>query len=408
MLVLGLVALASVGWWGWDWYRVRREWREAEDAIQRREFAVAASHMDRYRELRPDDPAGWFLSARTARRRGHFADATRYLETCEKLGGVTDSTRLERDLLRVQQGELGAIDVHLRATVGPDHPEVLLVLEALARGYLTAERWADARQACELWRALEPDHPWPWLWAGRISERMVQIEQAGEFYRRALELDPEDRDTRVALARVLVWQRQPVAAVEHYEWVLARTPDDAEALLGLARCRIEQGRANEAVPLLERVLNHEPDSIAAQYLRGKAAMELRDASGAEGWLRRAFRTDPNDAEILHLLVLCLRAQGKNAEADTLGSQLENLQRDLRRLAELRRLITPKLADSEPCHEAGVIALRLGRTKEGINLLHEALRRKGDHRPTHAALAEFYRKAGQPGLADYHQKLAGTP
>ena len=407
-MLLGAGALAAFGYWRWDQYQARRTWEDAEQAITRRDLPSAAAHLDRFVAIRPEDPAGWFQAARTARRRGKFSDAKRYLAECEKLGGSVDAIRLERDLLLVQQGVIGETDARLRATVNPDHPDVRLVLEALARGYILNERWADARQACELWRALEPDAPWAWLWGGWVSERMVQVEQAEEFYRRALELAPDDRDARVAFARVQVRQRNPAAAAPHYEWVLARDPDDAEALLGLAQCRIEGGRVQDAVPLIERVLTREPTSNLAMSLRGRAAMEGGDPAGAERWLRQAFRAEPGDAEALHLLVLSLRAQKKDEEAGQFAGRLEALQKDLRRLTELTRMIGPQLAEAGPCYEAGVIALRIGRTQQGLNLLQDALRRKGDHRPTHAALAAHYRQLGRLDLAEVHQSLAEKP
>jgi predicted Zn-dependent protease len=285
---------------------------------------------------------------------------------------------------------------------------VRYVLEALARGYMLAERWADARQACALWRAVEPDAPWAWLWGGWVSERMVQVEQAEEFYRRAFELAPDDRDVRVAFARVQLRQRDPAAAVPHYEWVLARDPDDVEALLGLAQCRIEGGRVPDAIPLIDRALDREPTSNLARLLRGRAAMESGDPAGAERWLRQVVEADPAEAEALHLLVLALRAQRKDDEAGPLARRLESLQQDLRRLTELTRMIGSPLAEAGPSHEAGVIALRIGRTEQGLNFMHDALRRKGDHRPTHKALATHYRQSGRLDLAEVHQALAEKP
>jgi Flp pilus assembly protein TadD len=88
--------------------------------------------------------------------------------------------------------------------------------------------------------------------------------------------------------------------------------------------------------------------------------------------------------------------------------LESLQKDLRRLTELIRMISPQLADAGPCHEAGVIALRIGRTQQGLHLFQEALQRKGDHRPTHAALVAYYRQLGRLDLAEVHQSLADKP
>jgi tetratricopeptide (TPR) repeat protein len=104
-------------------------------------------------------------------------------------------------------------------------------------------------------------------------------------------------------------------------------------------------------------------------------------------------------------VQSLRAQGKNEEAGQLDQKLADLQKDLKRLNELLRMIGPQLADSGPCYEAGVIALRVGRKEQGRNLLEDALRRKGDHRPVHRALAGYYRESGELEKAEVQEALA---
>lgn len=408
MLIVVGGSIAIISHWQYQRHQARRAWSDAEQSLARHDLPAAASHLHAYLELRPDDQAAWFQAARTARRRGLFADAKHDLLEYERLGGEDGSIRLERDLLLVQQGLMGGIDTHLRSTVDPDHPDAKYVLEALARGYLVVERWADARQACELWRAIEPDAFWPWLWGGWISERMVQLEQASEFYRKAFELNPDDRDVRVSMARLLVRQRNPAAAIVHYRWVLERAPEDSDGLLGLAQCRIELGSPGEALAPIERVMRREPTAQLALKLRGRVAMESGDLEGAERWLRQAVQGDPSDAEALHLFVLSLRGLHRNAEADEFGGRLEKLREDLRRLTELMKRIGPHMTEITPCHEAGVIALRIGRTQQGLNLLTEALRLKGDHRPTHAALAAHFRGAGKPETARYHQTLAETP
>ncbi|HSQ58191.1 MAG TPA: hypothetical protein VLM40_20875, partial [Gemmata sp.] len=79
------------GYWGWDAYRARKAWREADAAARSRDFPTAAARIERYTALRPDDPAGWFLAARTARRDGRFEDASRFLAKSEKLGMAAQS-----------------------------------------------------------------------------------------------------------------------------------------------------------------------------------------------------------------------------------------------------------------------------------------------------------------------------
>jgi tetratricopeptide (TPR) repeat protein len=406
-LAVAVAGLAGAGAWLWHDLRVRGEWRQAEAALQRLDLAAAAAHLDRYLERRPGDAAAWFLAARTARRLGRYPEAERCLTRCQQLGGVTAATRLEWDLLRVQQGDLGGTDTRLRLTVAPDHPDAPLVLEALARGYLVCGRLNDVVEACDLWASRQPDHPWPWLWRGDVFGRLGNYHQALADYRRALESAPEDRDVRLALGGLLARRREPGAAAEQFEYLLGRSPDDGEALLGLAACRIEQGRPEDAVPLVERVLSGGAPPARALFLRGKAALEQRDAAGAVGWLNRAVEAAPDEPESLHLLTLALRADGRHDEADRLVPRLEALRRDVARLNELVRAAARDPDDARTRHEAGVLALRIGRADEGVRWLRAALRARGDHRATHAALAEHYRRLGDP-RADLHRRLAETP
>src|SRR5262249_6071479 len=157
--------------------------------------------------------------------------------------------------------------------------------------------------------------------------------------------------------------------------------------------RIEQGRPDDALPLVERVLATAPPPARALFLRGKAALDRRDAAGAVSWLTRAVEAAPDDPAALHLPTLALRADGRHEEADRLTPRLEALRRDVARLNELVREAARAPEDARPRHEAGVLALRIGRTDEGVRWLRAALRARGDHRATHAALAEHYGRLG---------------
>jgi tetratricopeptide (TPR) repeat protein len=403
-LLVGLSLAAAALSYAW-WRGV--EGRRAEEALRRFDLAAAADHLERHLQRRPDDTAALFLAARTARRLGRHADAERLLSRYQEVEGVTDATRLEWDLLRIQQGDVGEIDMRLRRTVAPNHPDAPLVLEALARGYLKTDRLRDALEACDLWASRQPEHPWPWLWRGTIFEQLANYQQALADYRKAVENAPDDREARLALATGLARSRQPAEAAEHFESLLARDPDDAEALLGLADCRIEQGQPEETAALADRVLVKSPHSARALYLRGRAARELHEAAAAESWLAEAVRQAPDDPEPLYQLTLVLRGQGKDTEADRLTTRLEQVRRDQARLRELVRAMARAPDEAGPRHEAGVVALRLGRYDDGVRWLLSALRARGDHRPTHAALAGHFERLGDP-RAEHHRQLARAP
>jgi len=405
LVILGLVPVAQ-----WLWYKNRVDalWRQAESSLSTHDLASAARYLDCYLEERPNDARGWFLAARTARRLQRLAEAERYLERCQQLLGVTDATRLEWDLLRIVQGDVGAIDLRLRASITPEHPDAQLVLEALARGYFRAERLADAREACTLWLTREPDHPWPWLWRGQLAERLNYLELALDDYHRAVQNAPEDREVRLALGGLLLRKKQAEDATEHFESILTRTPDDVTAQVGLAACRIGQGHAPEAIPLLDHALAQNPKSEQALMLRGKAALEQDQPEKAERWLREAVGLAPYHSEAVYQLAQALRALNKDEEAARLNKRLEQLRKDNERLEELERMIVRQPDDPRARHEAGVLALRMGRSEEGLRMLHSLLRLKGEHRDTHAVLADYYRQKDDVQRAEYHRSLAEGP
>jgi tetratricopeptide (TPR) repeat protein len=404
-LLIGLVLGVS---WAWQWYRARQEWRQAQEALQRYDLLTAAARLGRYLEHAPRDPAAWFQAARTARRLGRLDEAQRLLERCQECGGVTEATRLEWDLVRVQQGDLGDVDVRLRLTIGPNHPDALLVLEALVLGYLQAERLPDALQACQFGERLDPKAPWPLVCRVWIYERMSQWERALETAQRAVALAPEDREAHLALGRLWYRHALPGAAAEQFEYVLAHWPDDEGALLGLAECRIDQGRTDEAIVLLDRVLAANPSSSSALFFRGKAALVQDNPAAAEGYLRQAVQLAPDDADALYLLVTCLRARGQEAEAGPLAVRVEELRNAVLRLYALIWATANGPDEAGPRHDAGVLCLQIGRQKEGLRWLQSALHAKGDHRPTHAVLAEYYLHHGDRARAETHRRQAESP
>jgi tetratricopeptide (TPR) repeat protein len=384
-----LTVLAAGVFWAQHWAREReqRDWREAEEALQVFDLNRAARALERHLQRHPEDAEGWFLAARTSRRLDRIPEAETYLKRAEDRAGDPERIRLERDLIQVQRGNLGEIDRRLRGTIGPDHPGALFVLEALARGYLRRERLADCIQACDLWRASQPEHPWPRLFRGLAFEQQGHMDRAEAEYRAAVALAPGDRAAHLAFGRFLVGQRRAPEAAPHFQQILAQSGEDVAGLIGAASCLIEQGRSAEAAPLLDRAEALAPPATEATILRAKIALSGDRYAQAEALLRGVARQAPDDREALHLLGQTLLAQGKTTEAETIMALGKRQEADLLRLKELVQTMARYPGDPHPRYEAGVIALRLGRVEQGRYWLEEALRVRPGHAPSLAALAE---------------------
>src|SRR6185312_15338809 len=77
LFALSAVGLSLTVYFSLDYLRANREWGRAEAALRRHDLDSAANHLEDYLATRPADASGWFLAARTARRRERFPEASR-------------------------------------------------------------------------------------------------------------------------------------------------------------------------------------------------------------------------------------------------------------------------------------------------------------------------------------------
>jgi len=160
-----------------------------------------------------------------------------------------------------------------------------------------------------------------------------------------LTADPEDRWSRLALARVFLNSEE----LDACERVLEPLPlSDHEALALRARLELKRARVGELEKLLE--LGPRDHPILAR-LRGLWAMQRKDLPTAIEQFQTAVRLDPTNREATEGLARALLASGRLREgdlyqkqaqrlrvlADLLAEQFENLQRGRRDPTLPRRL-----------------------------------------------------------------------
>jgi tetratricopeptide (TPR) repeat protein len=107
--------------------------------------------------------------------------------------------------------------------------------------------------------------------AGALLAHEETWPEAIALYREALAADPELRDARLQLARVLSWSKQFDASVAEYDALLERWPGDLEARIGRAEVLSWAGRNAEATAAFAAILQADPGSARAQ--RGLARVQ---------------------------------------------------------------------------------------------------------------------------------------
>ena len=206
----------------------------------------------------------------------------------------------------------------------------------LALAYEQTEEWG---MAGETWREAlrrrprRDDHPDAisdeevarlWRRAAEAYDRAGEHEEAASVYRQALKWNPDDLQTRMALAEALLNDGRLLAAQNELDRILERDPDHIPALLrmGEAIAQDEHWWHQSSAPTYwRRVLELEPENASArqslvEFLLDRAenlvywgndALAIKD-------LEEALSLQPNDGRVLAALGTCYLGMGDEERA----------------------------------------------------------------------------------------------
>lgn len=404
MTVLLVVCLITPQAWAWYHYRA----------------AIAASARYHPEEARrallacqgvwKDSSTVHLLASRAARQDGDLETADRELRICQRLsGGATNETAFEWALLQAAAGNVREVDEYLQKQINHSPDAGPLVWEALVEGYLRNYRAPDAKACLETWLKRNPNDVRALELRGRTYVIGKGIVRGAEDYRRALALDPNRPQTRWQLIECLIVLGTYDEAAENLELYARDHPESPEITSRLARCYNVLNRKEEARQLLDRMLAKFPDDGACLRIRGQIALtDPTDplAPEAEKLIRRAAEILSEDYQTQWLLFEVYRRHGKESEAQEQFKKAEAVKDRVERLGELR---SHKLADQplDPAvhYEMGILLLQTGYPDVGKSWLQNALELDPNHKPSHAALADYYNKIGNKAKADEHLRKA---
>jgi len=407
-LLAAVVLLVGLGFSGWTIAGQVQAWRHlraGREALEREDAEAARPHLAECVRTWPSNAEVRFLAAQAARRCGELDEARKQLRVAAELGWVEQAIDLERALLRVQQGELPAVEDFLSDCVKREHPNSDLILEILTPAYLRNFQLHHASQCVDRWLELRPKSAMAWYSKGLLAERKLSPTKAAEAYQEAVGLDPARRGFRVALARVLLDANRPSEARPHLEELQRLAPEDVEGQVLLGRCLHRLDERDRAIEVLDAVLSRQSEHGDALCLRGQLELDRGQPQQAALYLRRAVQRQPLNREALYGWLRCLQRGGKPEEVETCRKRLEECDAALARLDELTREIAQRPDDADLRFRAGEIYLKAGEDGEGLRWLLSALAARPDHRATHRLLAQTYQRQGKAELAARHQRMA---
>jgi Flp pilus assembly protein TadD len=277
---------------------------QAEDAIQKSDFAGAETLLKKAIDKDPKNYQAWFDLGFVLNRLGRSGDSIHaYRQSVAAKPGVFESN-LNLGLMLVRANNPEA-ERFLRAATGlkpTDHVEEGQARAWLALAHLLENtKPEDALQAYRKASELTPRDPEPHLSAGLLHERQKEFSDAEAEYKQVLTLDPRSIDSH--------------NADPHDIDPNNIDPQVTEAAIGLTNIYMKSGRLGDAEPLLRRLATERPNDAGIHLQLGRVldAQGKKDDAIAE--LQTALKLVPSDTDAQRDLADLYASAGKNDLAE---------------------------------------------------------------------------------------------
>ncbi|HKW27957.1 MAG TPA: tetratricopeptide repeat protein [Verrucomicrobiae bacterium] len=174
-----------------------------------------------------------------------------------------------------------------------------------------AEATQEAKRVCELL----PQVPGEFSDVGNLLILQAKMDEAAEYFSRALALRGDFAPALNGLGQILENQRKINEALACYRRALRSNPDDAGACLNLGFLEQNRGNLKQAAVYYQRAADLQPQGPADYFNQAVAAAALGQVAGAIQSFGAAVALEPEFWQAHYLLGLELAAEGKIGDAE---------------------------------------------------------------------------------------------
>jgi len=283
--------------------------KQANDALQSRDFAAAQRLLTTLTRDNPKDPHLFFDLGLTEENLGH-ADAA---EAAYRGASAADvkfaPSHLALGLLLAREKKSAEARTELIAAANlppdPEAPDVTArALRAIARIDLTTNA-ADARDELLAALKLSSETPEDILLSAQIAEALDDLPLAETAYTRFLAISPNgdkaDPDTTAALARVLLREHKPADAEALLTKAIAAHPGDSVLTARLATTYLAEddpAKSALALPLVETLHQQHPEEASITRLLARLYARGKQPEKADPLYAALVKQAPNDPTLL--------------------------------------------------------------------------------------------------------------
>ena len=408
-LAVVLAVSAVVVWTAWS-RRVRAKSAErvaaVDAALRARDFGAARAVVDAWNAERPRDAEAAYQRARVEVAADIPQAALDGIDEAVRRGYDPARCVVLRAVILARGGKLDEAEPVLSrefreaAVLDPE------VAEGLTRIYLSTFRLPAAGAVLDRWVKDAPDDARPYLYRIEVDQR-TDVEPAVQIshYRMALKRDPGLDKARLGLADKLRDAQRTEEALAEYEAYLKRKPKSVEAHVGAGEAALRKGDLAAAVSHFDAALALNPREPVA--LRELALIDMRANrfARARDRLKTVVEVDAYDPEVRLSYARALKMSGDEAGAKGQMDVLERLRKDHAEMADLRKKLVLDGKNLDLRIDAARWLLDHGHEAEGLEWTALVLREHPNHPRTCALLADYYRRTGNVGLANFYKLSA---
>jgi tetratricopeptide (TPR) repeat protein len=309
-----LITLIAVAWH----VMRRRDTAElldhANHAIEQRDFAAARAMLTIVLERQPSDPAALLARGRLAGAETQWSEALAYLRRIPDTAPQSAAARYFEGLVLFEmhlprEAERAWLHTLARA---PDSHEAL---EQLANLYAFQMRVPELRSTLEQLLTLQP----------LTLKHLVLLATAGESWgfppdriealRAVLAADPDDIESRIALARLYVRIEQCAVAIALLEPIQPQIRHDARVCAALAEARMNQGDWPGARVELDRAPADGLPNPWLLFSQGRWLEEAGQLEEASTSFNAVLQIDPMNIDATYHMASVLERLAKKLQAD---------------------------------------------------------------------------------------------
>ncbi|HEY3787813.1 MAG TPA: tetratricopeptide repeat protein, partial [Urbifossiella sp.] len=195
------------------------------------------------------------------------------------------------------------------------------LMARLAAENFRRNKFDEAKKLVEAALTREKGHPLASIVKARLLTRDKDEAGALKVLEEAARENPDEPRVLLALGKAYIERKELAKAAEAFEHGRKAAPADADWLTELARVYAVLKKDAELISVLKEMANHDADDLAVRVKLARLYVKDRPAE-AEYYARDALCIDVTNETARELLLEALRAQKKDAEADTIAKRFE--------------------------------------------------------------------------------------